>query len=370
MKKNITLFLLMLIVSAVFAQIKLDGPQKIVIDEERDRYIVSNFYSGGDLIQIDSLGNLSYFAENAGMVDGLQIIEDTIYGSAKDGIVKGFDLNTGLEVMSMDLSPDGVEFVSGFVADSSGYLYVSERWGDRIFKINPVTKDYWVFVEGNGLDEPNGLLYEPENNRIIICLDNNNPPILAVSLLDSTITTLTTTTLGGSDGIAKDKDGYYYVTGYYLHAIYKFAPDFSGDPEVFYIGDYIVYPTYNEEHNSLLITLYNEDDWAELLIDPTSVANFDSKSENTQISCYPNPFSDYINIEFELENPSMVRLEVCDQNGRIIRLLIDDMKYTEKQLVTWDGKSAIGEKVSNGLYYLKLTINGNIVSQNTIVISN
>jgi len=46
-----------------FAQNLLQGPQKIVIDKERNRYIVSNWSGGGDLVSIDSLGNQSYFVE-------------------------------------------------------------------------------------------------------------------------------------------------------------------------------------------------------------------------------------------------------------------------------------------------------------------
>jgi len=249
------------------AQNLLNDPQKIVIDQARNRFIVSNFVAGGDLIAIDSVRNQSPFVENAGMVDGLHIVGDTVYGSGPypSGKVRGFSLETG--EMVMDLALTGVQHLSSFISDSMGILYASERFGDRIFKINPKTQEYWVFAESGGLDEPNGLLLEPEYDRLLVCLDQTNPSILAVSLSDSSVSLIATPAINGSDGIDKDPDGNYYITGYYLPGIYKFTPDFSGEPELFFIGDHIVYPTYNEKNNSFLVTLYNDDAWAEIPID-------------------------------------------------------------------------------------------------------
>ena len=234
--------------------------------------------SGGDLVAIDSLGNQSYFVENAGMVDGMHIVGDTVYGSGPypSGTVRGYDLETGFMVMDLDLSGDGVQHLSSFVSDSSGILYTSERFGTRIFKINPKTQEYWVFAEGDGIDEPNGLLYEPEKNRLLVCLDQPNPPILAISLIDSTVSVVATTNLEGSDGIAKDMFGNYYITGYELPGIYKFEPDFNGEPELFFEGTYIIYPTYNELNNSLLITYYYQNDWGEVPLEDNLLNNPES----------------------------------------------------------------------------------------------
>jgi len=274
---HIILFSIAFIVNC-WSQNLLNQPQKIVIDAERNRYIVSMWGGGGDLVQIDSLGNQSYFVENAGMVDGMQIVGDTLYGSGPypSGTVRGYNLETGELVMDLDLSGDGVQHLSSFVVDSSGIIYTSERFGTRIFKINPKTREYWVFAEGNGIDKPNGLLYEPENNRLLVCLDQPNPPILAISLTDSTVSTVVSTNLEGSDGIAKDKYGNYYITGFELSGIYKFDPGFNGEPELFFEGDYIIYPTYNEEHHSLLVTYYFQNGWDEVFLENNLLNNPES----------------------------------------------------------------------------------------------
>lgn len=271
------------------AQNLLRDPQKIVIDSVRNRFIVSNFSSGGDLIIIDSLGNQDTLVENAGMVDGLDIVGDTVYGSGPypSGKVKGYNLITGDLVM--DVAINGVQHLSSFIHDDEGMLYASERFGDRIFKINPVTKEYWVFAQGGGLDEPNGLLLEPENNRMLVCLDQSPPKILSVNLSDSTVSEVVTLNIEGSDGIIKVPNGNYYITGYELSGMYKCDPDFSEEPELVFQHEHMIYPTYNSKNNSILVTLYSDDDWAEIpveenaLDEPESVV-YDEKYDRYLVS--------------------------------------------------------------------------------------
>ena len=276
MKKTLILSILLLAALLSNSQNLLHEPQKIVIDVERNRFIVSNFGSLGDLILIDSLGNQDTLVINAGMNDGMQIVGDTVYGSGSgfNGRILGYDLNSGNKVMDTNIL--GVQHLSSFIVDSLGILYTSERFGNRIFKINPKTQEYWVFAQDIDLDEPNGMLLEPENDRMLVCLDQIPPKILSVSLSDSSVTILATLNINGSDGIDKDLEGNYYITGYYLPGMYKFNSDFSGEPELFYVHDHMVYPTYNEKNNSFLVTLYADDDWAEIPIDENVLNNPES----------------------------------------------------------------------------------------------
>jgi len=370
MKKVITISLIMVVAFLSSAQNLLNQPQKIVIDAERNRYIVSMWQSGGDLVAIDSLGNQSYFVENAGMVDGMHIVGDTVYGSGPypSGTVRGYDLETGDTVMDLSLSGAGVQHLSSFISDSLGILYTSERFGTRIFKINPKTQNYWVFADGNGIDEPNGLLYEPEKNRLLVCLDQPNPPILAISLIDSTISTVVTTNLEGSDGIARDMNGNYYITGYELPGIYKFDPDFSMAPELFFEGDYIIYPTYNEKNNSLLVTYYYQNNWGEVPLEYTSITSNEMKEEFNLNPSYPNPFSDITTISFKLDFYAHVKLVVHDTSGKTINILINEKKQPDTYLVSWNGTDKSGRQVSNGTYYFQLIVNSKTETQTVVLL--
>ena len=356
----------MLVILSSNAQNLLIQPQKIIIDSIHNRYIVSNFGGGGDLVAIDNFGNQSYFVENAGMIDALTIVDDTIYGTAWGGKIKGYSLETGLPIMDLDLSGEGVYLLTGLVTDNSGNIFATERIGDRIFKINPYTREYWVFAEGNGIIKPNGLLYEPEFNRILVCLDKPNPPILGINLSDSTVYIIANTTLAGSDGIAKDLENNYYITGYELPGIYKFDPDFSGEPELFYEDDEIIYPTFNLQHNSLLITLYSQNNWAEIFLTPSSIIANESRESFEFLNCYPNPFTNHVNIQFEMKIPGNTKLEIYDQNGKLIETIINEKKPAGIHTVRWDEVNYSGKNITNGICFFKLSINDKIMIQKAV----
>ena len=357
--KPIRLYILVIIYlfpSICHSQNLLQGPQKIVIDKERNRYIVSNWYGGGDLVAIDSLGNQSYFVENAGMTDGMQIVGDTVYGTGPgySGTVRGYDLGTGLQVMDLDLSGYGVQHLSSFVVDSAGILFASERFGTRIFKIDPKTHNYWVFADSSIIDEPNGLLYEPQYNRLLVCLDQPNPPILAISLTDSTVSTVVNTDLGGSDGIEKDDEGNYYITGYDLPGIYKFDPFFSQPPQLIFLGDHIVYPTYNQKNNSLLITYFQTNDWGEVPLTVTNITNQDKNLNDFIIlQNYPNPFNPSTKISFSLADDANVNLKVYDVLGNEITTLVS--KQLPAGTHSYDFNAA---NINSGVYFYRIEATG------------
>jgi hypothetical protein len=347
------------------AQNLLQGPQKIVIDTERNRYIVSNWYGGGDLVSIDSLGNQSYFVENAEMTDGMQIVGDTVYGTGPgySGTVRGYDLETGIQVMNLDLSGIGVEHLSSFVADSTGILIASERFGTRIVKIDPKTHNYWVFADSSIIDEPNGLLYEPEYNRLLVCLDQPYPPILAINLSDSTVSTLVSTNLGGSDGIEKDSSGDYYITGYDLPGIYKFDSAFSQPPELIFQGNYIVYPTYNQKNNSLLITYFQANTWGEVFLNPTNITDQENNpKEFILFQNSPNPFSPSTRIDFEIVKPGFVSLKIFNLYGQEVDELINNHMPSGLHSVIWNSKD-----LPCGIYYYRLTNNFGSVAKKMVI---
>lgn len=264
MKCIFFLSVFMLTACVIKAQNLLKTPQKVVIDSQNKRYLISN-YNTGDIVQIDTAGNQSYFVQGANFVDGLEIVENVVYGVGHNRSVRGYDLTT--RQLVMDLTIKGLEsnYLSSITSDSSGHLFISCPALHTIYKLRISDQEYWTFVLNNGLNRPNGILLEKEKNRIVVIDDSPNTSNLnAISLADSTITKLTSTNFNNPDGIVRDRDGFYYVGGYYLPGIYRLKPDFSGEPELIFEGFNMVYPTYHEDNNSLLITYYGHDDWLEI----------------------------------------------------------------------------------------------------------
>jgi DNA-binding beta-propeller fold protein YncE len=243
-----------------YAQNLLNGPQKIVIDTKRNRLLVSNANSG-DLIQIDSAGNQTYFVKGAGFVDGMEIVGDTVYGVGNNRKIKAYNLVTKKPVLDFTLQGSPSDYLSSIAYDSTGHLLISCPLLNEIYKMRISDLSYWVFAKDNGLIKPNGILMEKEKNRIVIIDDSPDSKIHTVSLADSSVSTLYSTSFYCPDGIVRDKLGNYYIGGYYLPGIFKMNLESTDVMELFFKGRSMVYPAYDERDNSILVTHYDDNTW-------------------------------------------------------------------------------------------------------------
>jgi hypothetical protein len=354
----------MLLRTVCTAQSLLSGPQKIVIDAAHDRLLVSN-YNTGAIVAIDNAGNQSYFVQAATFIDGMEIVGNTVYGAASGRRVKGYDLDTATQTMSVAIA--GTGYLSSLAADNSGYLCISCPLRNEIYKMRLSDYSYWTFVGSGSLNKPNGMLFQEAANRLVVIEDRANPRILAVNLADSTVTQLAATTLAGGDGIEQDTAGNYYVTGYYLPGVYKFDSAFSQPPEMIYPGTAIVYPTYDASDNSLLVTCYDTNDWARIPLGPSSVRAPEDLKSGLLFQTYPNPFGPKTTIRFELGAPARTQLDVHDVSGSVVRTLMDEAKSPGNYSLAWDGRDDSGRQVACGTYYCRLKVNGRARTRKAIV---
>ncbi len=272
------------------AQELLRSPQKIVIDAPHDRLLVSNFGGGGSLVQIAADGHQEYFVQNAGCVDGLAIADGVVYGVGNNRRLYGYDLETGEKVLDIRFDGASSNYLSSVASDSEGHLYISCPRENTIFKFDISAATYEVFAQDDGLNLPNGICVEHDNNRLVV-IDDSPPPsmIHAVSLADAAVTDLLTTDFRNPDGIVRDVNGTYYVGGYYLPALYRIDQSFTQDPEMLFEGEHMVYPTYDERDHSLLITYYGAHSWGRVLLpagvlDGTVSAPLPASLEQVEIS--------------------------------------------------------------------------------------
>ncbi|MFC2102380.1 FlgD immunoglobulin-like domain containing protein, partial [Bacteroidota bacterium] len=255
-------------------------------------------------------------------------------------------------------------YLSSITSDSSGHLFISCPKLNEIYRMRISDQAYWIFAKDNGLVKPNGILLEKENNRIVVIDDSPGSSLIhAVSLLDSTVSTLASTSFDRPDGIVRDKYGCYYVGGYYLPGLYKFDADFSLTPEMFFAGSHMVYPTYDESDHSLLVTYYNDNTWVRVPLTPTGIGQFKQPSEFIMYQVSPNPFKSLATIKFELQKRALARMDVYDTIGVLLKTLMNDERGPGTYSMKWDGTDNTGNIVSDGTYYIILTVNG--VSQTT-----
>jgi TolB protein len=69
---------------------------------------------------------------------------------------------------------------------------------------------------------------------------------------------------------------------------------------------------------------------------------------------YPNPFMHYTTIDFALENPEHVHLEITDLSGKRIRTLVDEFKGPGYYSKIWEATGENGELLPDGLYFYHL----------------
>jgi hypothetical protein len=83
---------------------------------------------------------------------------------------------------------------------------------------------------------------------------------------------------------------------------------------------------------------------------------------------YPNPFSHETKMEFTLNEPENVSLDIYNSEGKCIRKLIAGNKIsTGKYTVIWDGKDNYGNDLPSGIYYFSLLGTKSILSNKLIL---
>ncbi|MBP6876235.1 MAG: S8 family serine peptidase [Candidatus Eisenbacteria bacterium] len=73
---------------------------------------------------------------------------------------------------------------------------------------------------------------------------------------------------------------------------------------------------------------------------------------------YPNPFRGSTTISFTLAEPAHIRLEVFNVLGRRVTTLREEYAPAGRMAVVWDGRTDTGEAAGAGVYFYRLSVNG------------
>ncbi|MGB5896473.1 MAG: T9SS type A sorting domain-containing protein [Ignavibacteriaceae bacterium] len=354
----------------ITSQNLLNRPESIVYDSLYNRYLVSN-WTNGAIVQIDSNGVQSYFVTGHGSINGIYIAENIVFAGCSTR-VKGFDLVT--KEIVMDLAIPGAINYNDITADNSGYIYITDFNAKEIIKVNIESHAYSTFVTGL-IRNPNGILFDEPNNRLLLCSFGYNIPILAISLEDSSVSVVASTTLGQCDGFAKDEFGHYYISSWLTSSIYKFDSVFSHPPEIFYTnsGDPVDI-SYNSIDDILAVPLMNANAVVFLPVAPVSV----DKEEGSLLQefelnqNYPNPFNPSTKIKYSVPQLSNVLIKVYDILGNEVETLVNEEKPAgsyEVEFFAIGGSASGGDawNLSSGIYFYKL-IAGNLVVTKKMVL--
>ena len=264
MKASLLLLLTLLVSNPINAQ-EFQIPESATFDTRSNRYFISN-YGDGNIIQINSAGIKSYFKKELSKTLGMVINGNTLYVVTNLKMVKGFRLSDSKQMFEIHINE--AEFLNDITCDDYGFLYITDSNANAVFKIDISHQTYSLFTK-TPLDNPNGIIYDKTNNRLVLCYFRENAPIDQITLADSVLSSIIKTELDNLDGIAFDESGNFYIsswgagsfsTGFKEQGtIYKFDNQFKKEPVMVstgYHGPADIY--YLKEKRELIVPLFLE----------------------------------------------------------------------------------------------------------------
>jgi len=84
---------------------------------------------------------------------------------------------------------------------------------------------------------------------------------------------------------------------------------------------------------------------------------------------YPNPFNSATHIRFFLPENELVSLKIYNIQGQLVRTLVDEIREPGEHSVVWDGASNAGEPVASGVFFVRLTGNGEFRVRKLLVLN-
>jgi hypothetical protein len=82
----------------------------------------------------------------------------------------------------------------------------------------------------------------------------------------------------------------------------------------------------------------------------------DVAGDGVRLHCYPNPARNATSIDFTLATPARVNVSVYNSAGNRIRTLETRTLAAGEQHLSWDLLSSLSERVSQGIYVLRVAI--------------
>ena len=78
---------------------------------------------------------------------------------------------------------------------------------------------------------------------------------------------------------------------------------------------------------------------------------------------FPNPFNPSTSIQYGLDKDTQVKLTIYNMLGQEVRTLVDGFQSAGFKSVSWDGRDALGQPVSAGVYLYKLQAGNQVLSK-------
>jgi len=99
---------------------------------------------------------------------------------------------------------------------------------------------------------------------------------------------------------------------------------------------------------------------------PTAVG--DGAPELMLDAPYPNPFNPSTEVHYTLPHAARVQVAIYDAGGRVVSELVDGDQVKGTHSTRWDGRDARGGMASSGVYFVRLSANGEVRTQKMVLL--
>ena len=100
-----------------------------------------------------------------------------------------------------------------------------------------------------------------------------------------------------------------------------------------------------------------------LLVDVFGVGIAETPSEQVEaqglmLTSSPSAFKNTTTLSYFIQYPGQVQVKVYDEVGELVKTLVDVYQEAGTHTATWNGTSASGTRVANGVYFARVTCGG------------
>ncbi|MCF7918277.1 MAG: T9SS type A sorting domain-containing protein [Candidatus Cloacimonetes bacterium] len=85
------------------------------------------------------------------------------------------------------------------------------------------------------------------------------------------------------------------------------------------------------------------------------------------LHCYPNPFNPELTISFNIDETQAVKLEIYNSKGQKVKTMVNELFRPADYSLVWNGTDDNNRSVSSGVYFIKLQVGDEVVSDKVIL---
>jgi sugar lactone lactonase YvrE len=220
---------------------KYDAPDQAIWHSKTRTWFVSNLGGGislkkdnyGWITQTDEKGKLLHefwIGKTEGMhaPSGMTITDDYLYVCDREGI---FEIDIAKRKINSFFKIPGASFINDIAMADNGDLYVSDFFGNKIYRLPKSSRIPEVWLETDQLKTPDGLYMD--GNKLIVASWGklSNPETFETSVLGDLLSIdlktkkieILISKIGNLEGITK-AGSHYYITDWFAGKVLKVDP--------------------------------------------------------------------------------------------------------------------------------------------------